>query len=728
MRRSLLCLFTLAESRSMFLDAMGMPLPCPTATLPETLQVLAEHHHADTALVHAALARLLSLDSTDADSEAIASFKPQGTKPVTVTHATSGSGATNDVVGLPSSPSSHLMLQLMFLHANDTVVRERCCRCIANMCQLSSPSLTRRVVEPSGVISDMDQVKRDHSVADGLVEEGAVELVLGTLSMASRLSAKGIVWSSLALLNLVCLSSEGVQRAARAKGESVVADAIASMAHEAIAAGSLSGENCVAMDAMLGALARLLTTEADSNMTGVQYRFEQAAYGTVEAAGWALFCLSESAIRDIRGFEGTEGMTGGGSGVRRGATLFFPAATALQQSAVLAFLPPLHKAWMILRCLSGCSRNMPMVYEALHMPGHGGGLRTMIDAVLLFGVELEGLSAVGATEEATLQQNMLLHAMEAFVDLSATRKDLGHRALAEAASLSDAVEGSHSRGGNEMPGDGGEMEGISAVIPTEAALHVSDTLAAGVVSNIAVSTLVRLHTAQKEEAAAIEYNQGGGKKAKIHVYNGAVFDLLAKCTLTLANLAGHDIAVASLNTMAVLQVMLQEVTDFLSAIRAEHRASPGELFTSASQQELMALVQQCALTGQMYAALWGILRTSDGARAVRELQLHRTVREIQTVLEAMYTDAFPDFENSAGEASKRVGTQEGCTATQRSAAVTATKKTTPTSAAAVETMRQLIPLGQKVLQCLRLAFVEAGSHSEGIHETTGCNKVCRGHR
>ncbi|RNF24927.1 uncharacterized protein Tco025E_02403 [Trypanosoma conorhini] len=711
----------------MFLDAREMPLPCPTATLPETLQVLAEHPCGGAALVHAALARLLALDATDADSEAIALFQLPATGPTTVpTAAGSGNAAADCSAELPPSPSSslssapHLTLRLMAAHANDAVVRERCCRCIANMCQLSHFSLARPAVEASGVDSDNSSAGSENSFADALVEQGAVELVLGTLAMSSRLSAKGLAWASLAVLNLVCLSRDGARRAARAKGESVLADVITGITHESLAAGSPSSVQCSALDAMLGVLARLFTTEADDNAAGVRYRCEQAAYGTVEAVGAALAWLSESAIREVRGSAALRGVRDGSIGGRRGGTVFFPTATPSQQAAVLMFLPSLHKAWMTLKSISGCSRNLPMVYEALHMPGDGGGLRAAIDAVLLFGVELEGLAAVGAAEEATLQQNLLLHAMETFADLSATRKDLGNRAVAEAAALSEAAEGVYSLRGGAVEGEGGDAEGISAVFPTEAALSVSEILAEGVVSNIAVSTVVRLHTA---EAEAAEFREGGSQTAAVHVYDGAVFDLLAKSLLTLANLAGHDIAVASLNTLAPLHAMLQDATDCLAAIRAAHRASPSQLLASASQQELMAVVQQCALAGQVYAALWGVLRTPDGARAASDLRLRDAVRGLQTVLEAVCADAFPDGRRAAAEGGGAAATQEGSAAQQSSAPAAAAA---PTISAAAETLQALIPLGQRVLQCLLLTSAGASPAQEGRMQQTGVSGSAEG--
>ncbi|KEG05348.1 hypothetical protein DQ04_23161010 [Trypanosoma grayi] len=94
LRRSLFRFFTLAESRAMFLDANGTPLPRPTATLAETLQVLAQHHRrGDAAVTHAALGRLLSLDATDEESATIAAFKAC-TTPVSTTTSTTTTTTT----------------------------------------------------------------------------------------------------------------------------------------------------------------------------------------------------------------------------------------------------------------------------------------------------------------------------------------------------------------------------------------------------------------------------------------------------------------------------------------------------------------------------------------------------------------------------------------------------------------------------------------------------------
>ncbi|KEG05347.1 hypothetical protein DQ04_23161000, partial [Trypanosoma grayi] len=101
----------------------------------------------------------------------------------------------------------------MATHVNDGLVRERCCRCIANMCQLASSGAPAQPCGGDAHTDRSNDSSSDGSIADVLVEQGAVELALGTLAMSSRLSAKGRAWAALAVLNLVCLSRDGAQRA-----------------------------------------------------------------------------------------------------------------------------------------------------------------------------------------------------------------------------------------------------------------------------------------------------------------------------------------------------------------------------------------------------------------------------------------------------------------------------------------------------------------------------------
>ncbi|KEG08220.1 hypothetical protein DQ04_07691000 [Trypanosoma grayi] len=416
-------------------------------------------------------------------------------------------------------------------------------------------------------------------------------------------------------------------------------------------------------------------------------------YGTVEAVGGALAWLSEAVLREVSGGAAANDRSGRN---RRGTTIFFPTATPEQQAAVLAFLPPLHKAWMVLRSLSGCKRNLPMVYEALYKPGDGSGWRAAVDAVLLLGVELEGLAAIGAREEAQLQQDMLLHAMESFADLSATRKDLGERGLAEAEAVAAASSSEgEKKGEGDAPdttaADGGGNDGVSAVIPTEAALNVVELLAAGTVSSIAVSTIVRLHTSLGEVTEKNKNNNTSSGATR--VYDGAEFDLLARCIVVLANLAGHDVAVASANTLTALHALLQDTADMLAAMETKYRAAPPqELFTAAAApQDQVVLLQQCALAGQVYAVLWGILRTAEGTRAARELRVCETVARLQEVVEAMYTRAFADRVDA--------GAVGGETAQEPQQPQEDAPGATRTDAE--EMLRRLMPLGQRVLECLQ---------------------------
>ncbi|EAN76335.1 hypothetical protein, conserved [Trypanosoma brucei brucei TREU927] len=720
LRRSFMRWISLAESRELFMDTGGRILQHPRATLAQTLQVLAEHHESgDATLTRAALQRLLDLDVTDDVTASIASFN--ATKSGIYTEQDGVSGGSGN--GAP-----HLVLHLMQSHLDDATICEGCCRCVANMCQLASGA--------SYCSSQGDESRGDADTSDSLVEQGAVELALGTLTKYRYLSPRGRAWAALAVLNLVCLSRDGARRAVLAGGESILSTTLLAIMEEvygmnrydAVKNGVteclLSTEQRTTLDAALGAVARLLISSAGDNATGVSYRYEEADYMTVKAVVYYLFWLSRLILlgtrpdkidlcNDNRYGEERNRESHDSSAIcdtsaeQSGGCLHFPTASRSQRSAVLSYLPPLQKAWMSLKNLTTCGSNLPMVYEVLHQisksdasAANGGKdcVRSIVEVVRLVGISLTGLGAAGLLEEKQLQQDLLANAVTAFAALTSTRKDLSERELANAAAITDVH--CDMRTGSDVDRKG---DGVSAVIPTEAAMRVIEMLSTGAVSGIALSAIHQIHVSHKRKMER--------EGTDVLLYDREDFELLIRSVQLLSNLSEEDTAVSSPNTLAVLHALLIDSASALAGMERKHREDISSFFVSQTSVEHMLLFQQCGIIAQVYAVLWGVLRTKEGARSTVELRMYECVERLQTLLESM------------GRASATVGNVSASVGDQRAdcdkargcgePGVLGAVKTSKSRAAVAETIERLIPLGKKVVHSLELVSVA---------ESTGGNK------
>ncbi|KAH8618656.1 hypothetical protein ERJ75_000247900 [Trypanosoma vivax] len=829
--RSFIRFLTLAEGKSLFLDAAGAKLSCSTASLTQTLQVLSEHHNSGTrALTHAALERLLHLDATDNDTAAIAMFSP------TEHAASNGTCMGARCSSVPAS--QHFIVQLMLSHSNDPTVCEGCCRCIANMCRLSAThtSCNAPIASPClngthDVMQTDDQHSHDGdnhmSVADALVNQGAVELALDTLRMSDRLSERGRAWAALAVLNLLCLSKgeEATRRAAESNGERILTKTLRDVMTHASGHGRLgifnenggvSDHRCgedeqvhservdgnlftsvrwTSMDAGLGAIARLLIAAAEDNATGVRYRYEQVEYEMVKVVVQSIAFLSQLVVHSLHsaaamadqasssetvpaaGHLSGGGMyssvclnysachVGGGSAHRK--TFCFQSATHYQQTAVQTLLPPLHKAWTSLRYLSKCSGNLPMLYEALsecsrttfgggdvsrvsvdEPIGMACGLQTILEAVLLLGAEMRGLADAGNDAEAQLQEDMLLHAVGTLVELISVRKDLDQRQLAQVAAVT--TSSARKSDGESTPHDGDKLvhnsapEGghveLSAVIPTEAALGVMEMLSSGLTTRIALTTLMRIRAKNVERAGQpsvdVSSNDQTLLKEKVcavtqwsdnRLYDTSDFELVSYCIQALVNLGEQDIAVASPNTLAVLDTLLADATLLLGAIVKGRCASlesaesskvcenPRLLpaFKHVSLSDGTVMFQQAALAAQIYAVLWGVLRRSEGVHAIRQLKLWDRVKGLQKILDSMCVAAEDGAQAPARETASAISSTPPLHGVVHEAGKTSgTSSNVFFASAAEETICRLLPLGRRVLHSLELVGAEGAGQDQ----------------
>ncbi|KPA74174.1 putative mitochondrial hypothetical protein [Leptomonas pyrrhocoris] len=718
LRRTWTCFMTLAEAQRLVDDVSGRPASIPstaataTATLPNVLSALTEHYRqGGEAFTRAALQRVVQLDQSNEDTQHVADTCLSDTS----TGVAAATATTTE--GVAAQPASrHLITELLRTYPHSPEIRERCCRCIANVCQLGTDTASDDgnasashndagvAVVASQSSSDGAYPPSHHSpLADALVDEGAVELILGTLVMAGRLSPRGRCWAAMAMLNITCMSHNGAARATKAGAVDRVAeyilflldDAAVSTAAAAPAATTaasssagpvrgLSEETAIALDAALGALTALLAAEAPENASGISFNYEAASYVAVDAVVRALLFTSALLVRDGR----NDGAYGASLPARRYGTVVFPAASVTQQTAVVVLLPLLHKAWMALQEVSSCPTNLPMVFDVVYEAANanqesmvvesesvtGGSeevlevtaqterqyvaaLSSMIDAALFVTTELEGLDAIGAEELVRLQKDVQLNVMDTMQSMTASRKDLARKNARECNSATTGVSNSSIGVEEDHPGDSDAAADASGVYPTAAAMGVTDVLASGTVSNMALACAVRLHTEHRE------HRRGGGgaeigAAAVAAPYNTHDFTLLSRSLVVLANVAEvGDEAATSANAVAALQTILVDAVEDVVALPRTYKSDLADLFkptddgehaspsSSCAQRgaireaDRLIFLQQAALVGQVYAVLWSTLRTAQGVATVSQLRVLQTAKEVQMSLRESYLPA-----------------------------------------------------------------------------------------
>ena len=283
-------------------DALRAALRDHSATMSQSLHALSAFA-SEADIVKDALERVVQLDQTDDDSALIA-----------------------------RGPGRPAILAVMQAHVNDTTVREMCCRCIANMSLLTESDTTTR----ADAAQHENKSTGGDAVADKLVEANAVELVLGTMAAASRLSAKGQCWAATALLNLVMKSEDGAGRAAKQNAEETLATLIERVILDATPLLSV-----IALDAALGSLCRIGSTSLPDNDKRLVFRFQVTSFAVVEAIVSSMIFLSQEGIDGERTSDTEEDHL-----------------SRLKRAAV-------HKAWEALRQISSHHPNLPIVYDVI---------------------------------------------------------------------------------------------------------------------------------------------------------------------------------------------------------------------------------------------------------------------------------------------------------------------------------------------------------------------------
>lgn len=707
LRRTLRRLLPLVEAQKLIIESAEGHYDHPDLTLPKVLAALQTHFKAGgEEFTQVALQQVVRLDTSDADTQLIAdTYLPP-----------------NDEATASSSASlQRLVIALMHFYPHNPQIRERCCRCIANMCLLEASSAST----PDG---DSSHPGRPSHVVDSLVAGGAVELTLGTMAMHHRLSDSGRCWTALALLNLLCMSHGGAAtRAATASAGAMetVSEFVVSLADTATlewsrggassSSPSSDGQLLTALDASLGALTAILAAEAPDNARGISFQFEQASFTAVEAVVRVLLSTSAYIVRDGR----NDGAYNATLPSRRHGSLDFSTASATQQTAVVIGLPLLHKSWMSLQQLCSHRPNRPLVFEVLYEAananqassfvavGPSGGavqevlevtehterryraaLTTLLEAALFLTTELEGLEAVEAVELVRLQTDIRLYVLQSLQQLTAPQ--LGDSAAGREESPSPLTAATAA----------GAATATAAAVsyPTTAAMNIMEVLTSGVASSIALANAVRVHaeySAMSEEAESLQRRHPSASspgRCLPAPYSATAFSLLSQALSVLAHLAeaGDELAVSA-NTVAALQTMLIASEELISRMAQSYASTLPELFkpsptaesekgetTASAAAELLphdriadddrlTFLQQCAIAGQSYVILSSVIRNSSSATTVVELGIVSVVQAIERQLQLVYMPALAAAKvrygsatdgNGGGKVERKLGEEE----------------------------------------------------------------------
>ncbi|KAG5476786.1 hypothetical protein CUR178_03971 [Leishmania enriettii] len=684
LRRTWLPLISLAEAQHLVLDAQGQQAPTPRAPLPQLLAALTEHYRTGCeAFTKAALQHVVQLDQSNEDTKFIAAARLAAPLP---SHRplTDVTGAPPHATA-PSIATPHLITELLRTYPHTPEVRERCCRCIANMCLLTTEVVTSSELIPAADHHDTSAANA-LPLTDALVEEGAVELVLGTLAMAGRLSSKGRCWAAMAMLNLTCMSHNGAARATAAGAVDRLAEFVlfllenASTASAAVPICGLGEETAIALDAALGALTGVVAAEAPENARGISFNYEAVSYVAVDAIVRSLLFVSQLMVRDGR----NDGAYGASLSSRRYGAVHFASASQTQQTAVVVLLPLLHKAWMALQLMCSSPANLPIVFDAIYEAANANqesmvltsgadgsaeevlqvtgqterqyvaALSCLVDAALFLTTELEGLGAIGADKLAHLQDDVRLYVMDVMQAMTASRKDLarkdGRTASADAPSADMDAEGEQQCSATAA---------TSGVYPTTAATNVTDVLAAGTVSNMALACAVRVHIEHQERRSGSDPDSRSthskGRRCALAPYSAHHLTLLSKSLAVLANVAEiGDETATSANAVAALQAILQDAAEGVMSLPQAYEAELVELFRPTENAEnnagvregscihtedRLSFLQQAAIVGQTYAVLWCTLRTAQGVTTVSQMSVMQTAEKVQLSLRESYLPA-----------------------------------------------------------------------------------------
>ncbi|GET89566.1 hypothetical protein, conserved [Leishmania tarentolae] len=696
LRRTWLRLMSLTEAQHLVLDAQGQRAPTPQAPLPQLLAALAEHYRSGCeTFTKAALQHVVQLDQSDEDTRYIAAARLAA--PLRLNRPLTDAAVAQPQNASASEAPPHLITEVLRAYPHTPEVRERCCRCIANMCQLSADAPTGSQLIPAACHGDTPTTNA-LPLADALVEEGAVELVLGTLAIAGRLSSKGRCWTAMAMLNLTCMSQNGAARATAAGAVDRLAEFVlfllenmscASAVSTAETIHGLAEDTTVALDAALGALTGVLAAEAPENASGISFNYETASYVAVDAIVRSLLLGSALMVRDGR----NNGAYDASLSPRRCGSVHFSSASEKQQTAVVVLLPLLHKGWMALQSVCSCPDNLPMVFDVIYEAANAnqesmvvanetdGGteeilqvtgqterqyvaaLSCLVDAALFLTTELEGLEAIGADKLARLQDDVRLYVMDVMQTMTASRKDLTRKDLTRKdAGATSAGAGGTSEDTEEKAPDSMTAD-TSAVYPTAAAMSVTDVLAAGTVSNMALACAVRLHIEHQERLSQKAHQdrhgtpntRSEGLRRVPTPYSARDLTLLSKSLAVLANVAEiGDEAATSANAVAALQAILQDAAEGVTSLPLVYEAELAELFRPTENaddnaephegkgihpEDRLSFLQQAALVGQVYAVLWSTLCTAQGVATVSQMSVMQTAKGVQTSLRESYLPA-----------------------------------------------------------------------------------------
>ena len=635
------------------------------------LAAVLEHHPKDTSVVRAALMHITAKDQTAIDTFEVSQHTDH----------------FRALVGLMKGAS------------NDMRIKEYCCRAIANGCLLPNDLLpedlrftTLQVNVSEATTSTPTPTKAAQNYADVLVEHGAVDAVLNAMSMSPRLRSthKGACWTATALQNLVMMSRDGAQKAAARDAEEIISTFIMELCEDSLeliqkfhTAGKdysnapLEGINSedglnvttvgdalrmryIAVDAALASLVRVLATSEKDNTEGILTRFQRAPAVAVEAAMLALstpfnIAAANSAL-----------LSGGSSSVASASPRSFVFELETQMRT-----PVLHKAWEVLKLISGHNPNLPMTFDAVHhvsdaIMRRGGGrfLASMVPVRSHDGQSTrDGHSeaAFGSVSSsvhpfafALCQQTTVLFD-EAFSltekkadwQLAAVEKERASHAANDPHSIRSLSESEEELEQQLLPirafdsalatlcdltaprkdaqvteGQESSTHGANASIPTEAANVVLDAIASGDVSKSIIAQLPK-------RWAKVHAPLGTANDSRSMVIRGSHAQVCCLFLGLLSNITDIDSVISTANCVAVIHDILEQFLAVMQRVSFDIKKAEDDDAGVANTNIKVFRSLYVPVAGKCLELIWNVAAIPSGASAIETLGVPDLVKRIQ---------------------------------------------------------------------------------------------------
>lgn len=269
---------------------------------------------------------------------------------------------TNNEISAIMAKHCDVLVSALRTHTNCPAIRERCCRCLANIALLGNEA----------------ELTENPAMAAELRKLGSVGLVTNVLARGPMQMSHpaAAAWASTALLNLILRDDEAAAQAAQQNADVYCAVFLEwfALRHRAAVKATelvvLDLPQAAAIDACAGCIARLLSLEVINNAE-VSFCYERVQYSVIVAVTNALLV-----------FDGHDDIT--------------------------------HKLWECTRHIAAGPKNIPLLCRAWHSSDNAGG-KTLV---------LNWEKRLRHDFSSTRTKEVFIAGLETFVEITATQHQI----------------------------------------------------------------------------------------------------------------------------------------------------------------------------------------------------------------------------------------------------------------------------------------------------------------